>query len=187
MAETSTAPKPELTKDYPAQIYAAPGYHPPEYVAYLDRAAAAVHSLKYIVFGLLAISILLAAYGFFLVYQLTRDTRQMVVQTSRMAEEMVAMSRNMGAMQESVADMRGSIAEMRDGIVSMNRSVASIDRSVSHMASTVGLIQHSTSNLDRSFGPAMGMLNNFVPFGWGGNNWRGAPPYAQPPGQVPPR
>ncbi len=180
MAETTTSPKPGLTKDYPAQIYSS-DYHPPEYLAYLERAAAAVHSLKYVVFGLLAISVLLAAYGFFLIFQLTRDTHQMVTQTTRMAEEMVAMSRNMGAMENSVGDMRGSISDLRDSIVAMNRNVASIDASVAHMASTVGLIQHSTSNLDRSFGPAMGMLNNMVPFGWGGNNWRGAPPYAQQP------
>ena len=184
MAETQTPPKPGLTKDYPAQIY-SPEHHPPEYLAYLERAAAGLHSLKYVVFGLLGISVVLAAYGFFLIYQLTRDTHQMVTQTTRMAEEMVAMSRNMSAMQTSVADMRGNISDLSASIVAMNRNVASIDASVAHMAKTVGLIQHSTSNLDRSFGPAMGMLNNFVPFGLGGNNWAGAPPYAAPPQGMP--
>ena len=187
MAATKTAPKPELEKDYPAQIYQASEYHPPEYVAYLDRAAAAMRSLKLIVAGVLAISILLAAYGFFLVYKLTHDAHQMVLQTNIMAQEMVAMGRNMNAMEASVANMRSNISDLRDSLVAMNQNVASIDRSVAHMASTVGLIQHSTANLDRSFGPAMGMLNNFVPFGWGGNNWPGAPPFAAPPQQAQPR
>lgn len=186
MAATETAPKPDLENDYPAQIYSG-AYHPPEYVAYLDRAAAAVKSLKLIVMGILALSILIASYGFFLIYQLTRDSHRMVEQTVRMADEMVVMSRSMGSMQTNVADMRASITELRDAIAGMNRSVASIDASVAHMASTVGLIQHSTSNLDRSFGPAMGMLNNFMPFGAGGNTWRGAPPYAGPPQSMPPR
>jgi hypothetical protein len=181
MASTKTASKPDLENDYPARIYQPAEYHPPEYVAYLDRAAAAMRSLKIVVFGLLAIAILLSAYGFFLIYKLTGDTHQMVLQTSRMAEEMVSMGRNMTAMQASVADMRSNISDLRDSIVAMNRNVASIDKSVAHMASTVGLIQHSTANLDRSFGPAMGMLNNFVPFGWGGNNWPGAPPFAPQP------
>jgi len=185
MAATETAPKPDLANDYPAQIYNRAEYHPPEYVAYLDRAAAAVHSLKLVVAGVLAIAVVLAAYGFFLVYKLTRDTNQMVLQTTRMAEEMVAMSRNMDQMRVSVTGMGTDISALRDSIVAMNRNVASIDNSVAHMASTVGLIQHSTANLDRSFGPAMGMLNNFVPFGWGGNNWAGAPPFAPPPARTP--
>ncbi len=184
MAETSTAPKPGLQNDYPAQIYSSE-YHPPEYVAYLERASAAVHSLKFVVLGILAISVVLAVYGFFLIYQLTRDSHRMVEHTQRMVEEMVAMDRAMTAMQTSIGDMRGNIADLRDSIVAMNRNVASIDASVAHMASTVGLIQHSTSNLDRSFGPAMGMLNNVMPFGLGGNNWGGAPPYAPPPQGVP--
>ena len=183
MAAPKTASGPDLQKDYPAQIYQSAEYHPPEYVAYLDRASTALHSLKLVVGGVLAIAILLAAYGFFLVYKLTRDTHLMVAQTALMAEEMVVMGRNMTTMRESVVDMRASISDLRDSIVAMNRNVASIDRSVGHMASTVGLIQHSTANLDRSFGPAMGMLNNFMPFGFGGNNWSGAPPYAPPPTQ----
>lgn len=181
MASTKSAAKPDLEKDYPAQIYQPAEYHPPEYVAYLDRASKAMHSLKLVAAALLAIGIVLAAYGFFLIYKLTADTHQMVLQTSRMAEEMVAMSRNMSDMRTSVGAMRGNISDLRDSIVAMNGNVASIDRSVAHMASTVGLIQHSTANLDRSFGPAMGMLNNFVPFGLGGNNWPGAPPFSGPP------
>ncbi len=184
MAATETVEKPGLENDYPAQIYSS-GYRPPEYVAYLERASAAIRSLRLIVVGLLAVSVVLAVYGFFLIYQLTRDSHQMVQQTVRMADEMVTISRSMASMQTSVGDMRGTIADLRDSIVAMNRNVASIDNSVAHMASTVGLIQHSTSNLDRSFGPAMGMMNNFMPFGAGGNTWRGAPPYAPPPGQPP--
>ncbi|MDK9697617.1 MAG: hypothetical protein OEL76_14645 [Siculibacillus sp.] len=185
MAVTKPASKPELENDYPAQIYQPAEYHPPEYVAYLDRAAAAMHSLKLVAGALLAIGILLSVYGFFLIYKLTSDTHQMVLHTSRMAEEMVAMSRNMTDMRASVGDMRGNFSDLRDSIVAMNRNVASIDKSVAHMASTVGLIQHSTANLDRSFGPAMGMLNNFVPFGWGGNNWPGAPPFSPMPQGAP--
>lgn len=172
---------PALENDYPAQIYTKSEYHPPEYVAYLDRAVAAVHSLKLIVFGLMIGSLVMAIYGFFLIYQLTRDSRLMVAQTVRMADEMVAMRGSMETIGTNVDQMRGAITRMGDNIAVMNDSVASMNASVGHMAGSVGLIQHSTSNLDRSFGPAMGALNSFVPFGWGGNNWRGAPPYSPPP------
>jgi cell division protein FtsB len=184
MAATQSTPKPDLEKDYPAQIYQSAEYQPPEYVAYLERASVAIRSLKLVVAAILAISIVLAVYGFFLIYKLTHDTHQMVLHASRMADEMETMGRNIDSMRASVGDMRTDISALRDSIVAMNRNVASIDNSVAHMASTVGLIQHSTANLDRSFGPAMGMLNNVMPFGFGGNNWPGAPPFAPPvPGQ----
>lgn len=173
--------KPALENDYPAQIYTRPDYRPPEYVAYLDKAVAAVHSLKLIVFGLMAGSLLMAVYGFFLIYQLTNDSHRMVEQIVRMTGEMVTMRGSMETIGANVDTMRVSIGRMGDNIAVMNDSVGSMTASVGHMAGSVGLIQHSTSNLDRSFGPAMGALNNFVPFGWGGNNYRGAPPYAPPP------
>lgn len=177
--------KPALQNDYPAGIYSAEAYRPPEYVAYLDKAMRAMHLLKLIVFGVLAVTLVIAAYGFFLIYQLTRDSHHMVVQVGRMAEEMVAMRQSMTSIGANVAAMTGSIAEVRDQMGSMNRSVGAMNASVAHLASSVGAIQHSTANLDRSFGPAMGMLNNFVPFGAGGNSWRGAPGYAPPPPVMP--
>lgn len=174
-------PKPELQNDYPAGIYSAEAYRPPEYVAYLDKAMRAMHLLKLIVFGVLAVALVIAAYGFFLIYQLTRDSHHMVVEVHRMAEEMVAMRQSMTSIGANVAAMTGSIAEVRDQMGAMNHSVGAMNASVAHLAGSVGAIQHSTANLDRSFGPAMGMLNNFMPFGAGGNSWRGAPAYAPPP------
>lgn len=173
--------KPPLENDYPAQIYTGAPYHPPEYLPYLDKAVEAVRSLKLIVFGLLAGTLLMALYGFFLIWQLTRDSHRMVEQTVRMAEEMVAIRGSMDGMSRNIDAMRGNLGEVRDSMRTMNDSVAAMNASVAHMAGSVGLIQHSTSNLDRSFGPAMGMMNSFIPFGWGGNSWRGAPPYAPPP------
>ncbi|MER2605619.1 MAG: hypothetical protein ABTQ29_07320 [Siculibacillus sp.] len=179
-AQESTSKKTGLENDYPAQIYSGT-YHPPEYVAYLDKAVAAVRSLKMVVFGILIGSLVMAFYGFVLIYQLTRDSHRMVEQIVRMTEEMVAMRTSIVTIGDNVDAMRGAIVDMGADIRVMNQSVGSMTGSVQHLASSVGLIQHSTANLDRSFGPAMGMLNNFVPFGWGGNSYRGAPPYSGPP------
>lgn len=173
--------KPPLENDYPAQIYTREAYHPPEYLPYLEKAVEAFKSLKLIVFGLLAGTLLMAFYGFFLIFQLTRDSHRMVEQTVRMADEMVAVRGSMETIGRNIDTMRTALGEVRDTMRTMNDSVGSMNASVAHMAGSVGLIQHSTSNLDRSFGPPMGMMNSFVPFGWGGNTWRGAPPYAPPP------
>lgn len=171
----------ELVKDYPKQIFPDPPVRPPEYLAYLEKATDALKSLRLVVYAGLSAFILLAAYGFFLIYLLTSDARTMAEQARRMAEQMELMSREMTGMSVTMGDMRANMTEMQTSLSEMNRLMASVDRSTGHMADAVTLIQHSARNLDTSFGPAMGAMNRFMPFGAGGNTWPGAPPFMPPP------
>lgn len=163
--------------DYAAQVYPE-HYRPPEYLEYLERAAAAIKTVRIIAYFTMAGFILLAAYGFFLIYQLTSDVHRMVDQSVRMTEQMQSMSRIMSNMHESISDMRGTMGEMRGTITEMNQTIGTMSTSLSHMGNTVTLMQHSARNLDQSIGPVMGAMNNWMPFGWGGNNYGGSPPYA---------
>ncbi|HUO53094.1 MAG TPA: hypothetical protein VMU18_00015 [Rhodoblastus sp.] len=178
---TEDSRKVEMVKDYPKQVFPDPPERPPEYVAYLEKATVALRSLRLIVFPALGAFILLAAYGFFLIYLLTSDARTMANQTRLMVGEMQAISGEMRAITTVMGDMRGNVGDMRTSLEEMNRHMAAMESSTSHMAATVALIQHSARNLDASVGPAMGMMNNFMPFGAGGNSWPGAPPFAPPP------
>lgn len=163
--------------DYPAQVYPA-DYKPPEYLAYLERAAAGLRTVRMIVYAGMTGFLLVSVYGFFLIYQLTSDTRRMVEQTVRMTEQMQSMTRIMSNMHESIGDMRMAMGDMRNSMVNLDHSVTQMSSSVGQMTNTVALIQHSARNLDQSIGPAAGMMNSFMPFF--GNNYRGAPPYAPP-------
>lgn len=178
---TEGAPRstPGMKNDYPAQVYPET-YRPPEYLAYLERAAVAIKTVRIVVYAGLASFILLAAYGFFLIFQLTSDTHRMVEQTVRMTEQMQSMARIMSNMHDSIADMRASIATIGGSVAALDRSVGEMNGNMRQMTNTIGLIQHSARNLDQSIGPAAGMVNSFMPFGWGGNNYGGAPPYAPP-------
>ncbi|MDE2578255.1 MAG: hypothetical protein KGL46_05570 [Hyphomicrobiales bacterium] len=169
--------------DYPAQVYPQE-YRPPEYLAYLEKAAAAIKTVRIVVYAGLASFMLLAAYGFFLIYLLTSDARTMAAQTRVLADQMHdvvsamnMMNATMGDMRANIGDMRGDMGAMRAAMDTMSRHVATIDSSAASMANTVTLIQHSARNLDSSFGPAMGMFNNFMPFRSGPV----APPFAPPP------
>ncbi len=139
--------------------------------------------MRIVVYAGMTAFVLLAAYGFFLIYLLTSDARTMAEQTVRMATEMEMISRDMGAMNATMSDMRSNIGDMRASLIQMNQHMASMDASTAHMAATVTLIQHSARNLDSSFGPAMGVMNNIMPFGAGGNSYPGSPPFAPLPGR----
>ncbi len=181
---THAIPAEDLKHDYPARVFPPQEYRPPEYLAYLERAAAAVKTLRLIVYAGMAAFLLLSAYGFFLIYELTVDTHRMVEQTVRMTEQMQSMTRIMSNMHGSIADMRDDIRMMRGSLGAMDRTMSAvaadvnhISLDVNHIANTVALIQHSARNLDASVSPAASMMNSFMP--WGGGN-AGAPPYARP-------
>ena len=172
-----------MKNDYPKQVYPDPPYSPPEYIAYLEKATHALKSVRIVVYAGMTAFVLLAAYGFFLIYRLTSDARTMAEQTERMASQMELISRDMGAMNATMSDMRANVGDMRESLTQMNRHMTAIEASTAHMSATVALIQHSARNLDSSIGPGMGMMNNFMPFGAGGNSYPGAPPFAPPPGR----
>ncbi len=183
METLESLPKDQLKNDYPRQVYPDPPHQPPEYLAYLEQATNALKSVRIVVYAGMAAFVLLAAYGFFLIYLLTSDARTMAEQMVRMTSRIEMMSRDMGAMNTTISDMSSNIGDMRGTLIQMNRHIETMDASTAHMAATVTLIQHSARNLDSSFGPAMGVMNNFPPFGAGGNSYPGAPPFAPMPGR----
>ena len=145
-------------------------YRPPEYVVYMERAAAALKTVRIVAYSGMVAFVILAAYGFFLIYQLTSDAHHM--------------TGHMGAMSSTMTGMRGSLAYMETSLLAldpMRQHMANMDSSVQHMAGTVAFIQHSMRNLDRSVSPMMGTMSS-MPFMRSGNRgYRGAPPYSPPP------
>jgi len=178
-SDSAAKQAPGMKNDYPAQVYPET-YRPPEYLAYLERAVVAIRTVRIVVYAALVGLVLVAAYGFFLIYKLTYDTNRMVDQTVRMTEQMQSMARIMVNIHDSMADMRINVGEMKSAMTSLDKSIRDMDGSIRHMANTVALIQHSTRNLDQSVSPAANVMNSFMPFGRG---YPGAPPYAPPVGR----
>ncbi len=191
MTETHTThpiPPEELKHDYPAHVFPAHEYHP-QYLEYLERAAAHLKTLRLIVYAGMTGFLLLAAYGFFLIYELTVDAHRMVDQAALMTEQMQSMTRVMGNlyasttdMRDSMTDMRGSMNNMRDSMTSMRDdtrmmrgSLGDMDRvmgtvafNVNNMAGTTSLMSHSMRNMDIGSAPLGGFMNSmssFMPFG----------------------
>ena len=108
MPEIGAAPpRPDPGRDWSAGAAALRGevHHPPEYLAYLEKASNALRVVRIIVYAGMASFTVLACYGFFLIYQLTGDVRRAVDQTVLMTQQMQAMTRIMSNMDGSVAGM----------------------------------------------------------------------------------
>lgn len=113
----------------------------PHYVEYMDRAEAGLRTLKLVVFAGMAAFVILAIYGYYLIYQLTRDAAQMTVTMQEMSQTM------------------GTMRPMSDNLAQMNQSVL-------QMAESVNRIQYSAGHMDRSFSTPMNVMNRVM--SWGG-------------------
>lgn len=133
--------KPHLEQDeqYPKQVYDPPPKgEVPHYVHYMDKAERGLRTVRLVVFAGMTAFVVLAIYGYYLIYQLTQDAAQMTVTMEKMSRTMEPMGQNMMVMTQSLVTMTDSV----------NR------------------IQYSAGHMDRSFSTPMNAMNRFMP--WGG-------------------
>jgi hypothetical protein len=123
--------------------------------------------------------VLLAGYGFFLIYRLTHDISTLSQSVTRMAvivsDSMPRMTRDLKAMTGSMDDMTIDIAGMTTEIVSMSTQMDSLtpmSRNIQSMTHNIGNMNRSVYGLSRdmhgmnrtvSSGP-FGMMNDVMPF-----------------------
>ena len=145
------ARKPHLEKGelYPKEVYDPPPKgEVPHYVRYMDKAEAGLKTLKLIVYAGMTAFVILAIYGYYLIYQLTDDAARMAVTMEQMQKTMEPMGQNMMVMTQSLVNITESV----------NR------------------IQYSAGHMDRSFSGPMNVMNRFMPFGGGGGDRAQYPP-----------
>lgn len=138
-----------------------------------------------VIYPMMIAFIILAAYGFWLIYNLTKDmhniSTNMLVMTNsvvsmnntldaRMAQvtdqmavintEMSSMNENMGA----VTTMNSRITEMTDAINSMNASINSMSHSVYSMVYSTRDMSSNIGELNDNFSAPMNSINSIVPW-----------------------
>jgi hypothetical protein len=143
----------EFDGAYPKDAYSPPKQQP-EYVEYLEKAAVGLKTVRLVVFAGLSTFVILAIYGYFLIYQLTRDAAQMTVTMQKMSI----------TMEEMRGDMK-MIRPMAENLEQMNQSMYRMTM--------------SARNMDRAISPPMRAMNSFMP--WGNEPYISQPPAAYLP------
>ena len=109
-----------------------------------------------IVYPSLFAFIILAAYGFFLIYSLTQDMHtlaermdpRMSQNMDIMAAQIAMLSLNIEDMSDNVADMTMAVNEMNGNVAQMNSTVALMETDMSRMVEHTDLIQARMTTLD---------------------------------------
>ena len=147
--------------------------------AAMDRFAATFEASakrwELVVYPSLVAFIILAVYGFYLVYSLTSDVAQLAKSIDpRMEHHMADMTKSIDIMAKAVSQMSGSVHTMDQTLQAMAKDVDNLGPMLSHMeqmnqhaASMAGATDRMGQDLaimNRNVSPAMRGMNNMMPW-----------------------
>lgn len=131
-----------------------------------------------IVYPSLFAFIILASYGFYLIYNLSRDMHYMAISVdtnmSVLSETMQNVSENMGQLTANVRTMTISLDSIDNKVEtlgpilanmdSMDKSMKSLTNSTNSMSYAAHGMQRDMSRLNRNYGRPMSFMNTFMPW-----------------------
>lgn len=138
-----------------------------------DSFEASARRWELIVYPSLVAFILLAAYGFFLIYNLTHD----IADVSKSVREMTAnVTEDLGEISGTMTQIASSTAYMKP----MSQDMRSMSGSVNEMNTNVSHLQYNMWQLNRNVSAPFNMVDKIMPFGssrpYGKKNSRIMPP-----------
>ncbi len=124
-----------------------------------------------IVYPSLFAFIILAAYGFYLVFSLAKDIHYLAISVD---SNMTVLASNMQSVSDNLSQMTSNIRTMAVGVDSMARDVSTLepmltsmqnlDRSVQGMTFTTANMRDDMSTMTRDVGRPMRFMNWFMPW-----------------------
>jgi len=124
-----------------------------------------------IVYPTLFAFIILAAYGFYLIFSLAKDVHYLAISVDSnmtvLASNMQSMSDNLGQMTANVRTMAVGVDSMARDVNTLNpmlQSMESLDRSVQSLNFSTAAMRDDMSGLNRSIGRPMHFMNSFMPW-----------------------
>lgn len=124
-----------------------------------------------IVYPSLFAFIILAAYGFYLVFSLAKDVHYLSISVD---SNMTVMASNMQSMSDSISQMSSNVRTMAVGVDSMSRDVSTLepmltsienmDQSMRSMTFTTATMRDDLGGMNRNIGRPMHFMNSFMPW-----------------------
>ena len=124
-----------------------------------------------IVYPSLFAFIILAAYGFYLVFSLAKDVHYLAISVDSnmtvLASNMQSVSDNMGKLTANVRTMAVSVESINHKVGTLEPMLTSMDameQSIRGMTVTTGAMQTDVARINRNFGRPMSFMNAFMPW-----------------------
>lgn len=115
--------------------------------------------------------VILAAYGFYLIFSLARDVHYMAISIDTnmtvMASNIQSMSDSMGQMSSNVRNMAVSVDSMARDVHTLEpmlTSIQTMDRAMQHMTMSTSGMRDDMAVLNQSVSRPMQFMNRFMPW-----------------------
>jgi len=136
-----------------------------------DTFEASAHRWEVIVYPALIAFVILAGYGFYLIYSLTRDVsivsanmQQIAANMAQITGQMESVANNMAVMRKDVGGMR---AEVHNQSIAMGKVVSSmqdVNKSLTIMNASVDDMRRAMGAMNYNVSRPMSFMNSFVPW-----------------------
>ena len=124
-----------------------------------------------IVYPALIAFIILATYGFYLIFSLTSDVSKVVTEMRSMSSNMVSMSKNMDSMTNSVLSMSQTVKVMETTLTfqlvemqKFNSSMVEMNKSMRAMSLSMNQMRYDMGMMNRNVSRPMNFMNSFMPW-----------------------
>ena len=120
-----------------------------------------------VVYPALLAFVILAAYGFFLIYSLTGDMRSMAANMDTMSRDMHGLSIHVQHMAERVDDMSHTVADMSEKMDALEPMVASMNDmrdSIQTLSVTNDLMRHDVAVMSHNISRPMNAMGRVMPW-----------------------
>ena len=126
--------------------------------------AASAKRWELIVYPSLLAFIILAAYGFFLVYSLATDVGRVTDSMKSITTHMVTVADNMNKVAENMNLMRADVKSINGSMVLMVANTHEMNRSMKTMTASMDHVRHSMAVMNNSVSRPMQFMNSFTPW-----------------------
>ncbi|WP_295450044.1 hypothetical protein [uncultured Thiodictyon sp.] len=141
----------------------------------IDRLSHAIESsarrMEVVVYPLLFAFVLLATYGFYLVYSLTKDVHSLAVSVETnmtlLVSNMQSVSGNLAKVSDDINGMTKSVDGMARDVKTLDpmlTSMINMDRSMREMTLNTTVMRDDMASLNRNIGRPMRVMNSFMPW-----------------------
>lgn len=127
-----------------------------------------------VVYPALFAFIVLACYGFYLIYNLTHDVGQLARNVSSLTASVDSMAHNLNDItgdmnrvttaMNSITGAMGEVSTKMDSLEPMRQNMASMDQSTRYMATSAERMGYYMGELNHNVGRPMGAMGSFMPW-----------------------
>jgi len=141
---------------------------------------------RYAVFPAMIAFIILAIFGFYLIYGMLQRMEQLSIDVNRMtsviATVLPEMQRNMGGISTDISELNqvisGNFPKLEQNIASMTENMNLMSSSTQSIATTTSNLDKSMWEMNRNVSKPLSMMNQVIP--WGKNSMPPLPYTASP-------